>query len=425
MFRLVAELVVLGLGLDLRGDLALTASRAGDALAGSGSDLDLGLEELGGSDSVRFDATLALAVGGQVAVVGISREAGVVDARFELDGVDLEVLPSLLPGGVQIEGAVTEKIDIRFAAEQRIERFAVDLRIPELRLGTDLVDLSGTLSIVAGFALDGPVELDLGLSLIDGGRLDVRGTSSSQGLLDLELAMDQFDLALAQPFLSDPEIAVGGRATGTGRFVGAALRPEFVALDIGVEAGLLRMPEYRIDGPFLLALKIEDPFSGSPRGQLALDLTAATLEYADQFNKRAGLRAEIVTEFVPDESGVIVFESRIKLRHVDEILLRGLVGDSISVAITTPSFELDGMALRVSDGGQLRLHGRILSEAKTVRRETLKARSAGLVLEISGKVDDPFGVANYELAVRSANKAEINDLLSAFLAAGSKPGYDG
>ncbi len=111
------------------------------------------------------------------------------------------------------------------------------------------------------------------------------------------------------------------------------------------------MPEYRIDGPFLLTFYIEEPFSGSPRGQLALDLTAATLEYADQFNKRAGLRAEIVTEFVPDESGVIVFESRIKLRHVDEILLRGLVGDSISVAITPPSFELDGMALRVSDGG--------------------------------------------------------------------------
>ncbi len=113
------------------------------------------------------------------------------------------------------------------------------------------------------------------------------------------------------------------------------------------------MPEYRIDGPFLLSLKIEEPFSGSPRGQLALDLTAATLEYADhfKFEKRAGLRAEIVTEFGSDESGVTVFESRIKLRHVDEILLRGLVGDSISVAITTPSFELEGMALRVSDGG--------------------------------------------------------------------------
>ena len=44
----------------------------------------------------------------------------------------------------------------------------------------------------------------------------------------------------------------------------------------------------------------------------------------------------------------------------------------------------------------------------------MKARSAGLILEISGKVDDLFGVVNYELAVRFANKAEINDLLSAF-----------
>ena len=178
--------------------------------------------------------------------------------------------------------------------------------------------MSGTLSVVAGFALEGPIELELGLSLSGGGRLDVRGTSSSEGLLDLDLAMDHFDLALAQSLLPVTEMAVGGRATGTGRFAGEALAPELVALDISVEAGLIRMPEYQIDGPFLLELKIEEPFSGSPRGQLTLDLTAATLEYADQFKfeKRAGLRAQIVTEFGSDESGVIVFESRIKLRNV-------------------------------------------------------------------------------------------------------------
>jgi hypothetical protein len=212
-------------------------------------------------------------------------------------------------------------------------------------------------------------------------------------------------------------MAVGGRATGTGRFAGEALAPELVALDISVEAGLIRMPEYQIDGPFLLELKIEEPFSGSPRGQLTLDLTAATLEYADRFKfeKRAGLRAQIVTEFGSDESGVIVFESRIKLRNVDEILLRGLVGDSISLVITTPRFELEGwsellpvlepyspagrvafedlgfelvgglpgrfsgrielegMVLRVPDGGEVRLRGWILGEGETVRLEASRS----------------------------------------------------
>jgi len=454
----IAQLGMRGGGLDLRGDLALTASRVGDAQDGSGSDLDLGLEDLGGSDFVRFDATLALAVGGQVAVVGVAGKGGVLDARFDLDGVDLGVLASLIPAGVQIEGAATGRIDIRSAAEQRIERFDLDLRVPELRLGADSFDLSGALSVVAGFGKDDSVALDLGLALSGGGRLDVRGTSSLEGLLDLDLALDQLDLALVQPLLPDPGMAVGGRATGTGRLVGAALGPEVVALDIRVEAGLLRMPEYKIDGPFLLGLKIEEPFSGSRHGQLALDLTAASLEYAGhfEFKKRAGLRAEVVTDFMPDASGAIVFESRIKLRHVDEILLRGRAGDSISVAITIPSFELEGwsevlprlepyslagrvafedlaielaggvpgrfggrieiegVTLRVPDGADIRLRGRILGEGRSVRLEALKARSAGLVLEISGELIDPFGEAICELAVRSANKAEVNDLLSAF-----------
>jgi len=218
---------------------------------------------------------------------------------------------------------------------------------------------------------------------------------------------------------------------------------------------LLRMPDYFVEGPFLASMKVKDPLSGRPRGQFDLDLTAATLEYQGQFKKKAGMRAVMTTKFMPEESGEIVFESRVKLRDIDQILLQGAVGKSTSVAVTTSNFNLKGwsevlpilepyapdglislegigvhmvegaptefggrfslrgVGFTIPDAGQVRLRGSILGEGRTIRTKGLQVLMGGVTLSIDAKVEDPLKDARFDLAVQSVGDAEVNDLLSA------------
>ena len=102
------------------------------------------------------------------------------------------------------------------------------------------------------------------------------------------------------------------------------------------------MPDCFVECPFLAILNINSPLSARPHGRLDLDLTAATLEYQDQFKKRAGTPAEMTSEFALGKSGELVFESRLKLRDVNEILRHGAVNDSTPVAVTISGLDRQG-----------------------------------------------------------------------------------
>jgi hypothetical protein len=248
---------------------------------------------------------------------------------------------------------------------------------------------------------------------------------------------------------------IGGTATGDVRVVGEASAPGLVGIDAAVVGGLVRVPDYAVDGPFALDLEVREPFSGRPRGSLELDLTDARVEYQSEFEKRAGMRAEMVSKFAPDAKGEIVFESRIKLRDIDEILLQGRFGKSISVAATTPVFDVEGLSelmpalapfafegpvafeglglewiegvpsrfrgrldlqgvgVSVPDAGRWGVSGQLLAEGTKIRTQGLKLKTRGLELSIRGEIDDPLGAARYALTFASVGTADVNDLLSA------------
>jgi hypothetical protein len=292
-----------------------------------------------------------------------------------------------------------------------------------------------------------------GLVLSDGSALTVEGTSTVDGVVDVEAELKTFDLAIARPFLPDPEMQIAGIASGTGRLVGALSSPEFFSMDLGIDGGAFKTSEYAVEGPFLATAKVKDPLA-RPRGRVDLDLTAARLEYLDQFMKAAGMRAEMTTRFVPEESGEIVFESKLKLRNIDEILLQGAIGETTSIAVTTSNFNLKGwsevfpalapynangmirfegigvelvdgspsqfggkiairgIGLTVPEAGRLRMRGSILGEGTTIRTKGLRVLVAGATVGIKGVVEDPLGVGKFDLSVKTLGEAETNDLLS-------------
>jgi hypothetical protein len=218
----------------------------------------------------------------------------------------------------------------------------VDLRIDELAIAADGFDLEGGLTLQvrpaqgesAGFVAD--------LDLASGGKAVITGMLTLGGVREVSAEIQAFDLEIAKHFLPDPQMELAGLATGNVRVVGELASPESVSLDVRVESGRLRMSDFFVEGPFAAILKIESPLSARLHGRLDLDLTAATLEYQDQFKKRAGTPAEMTTEFALGKSGEFIFENRLKLRDVNEILRHGAINDSTPVTVTTSGSDRRG-----------------------------------------------------------------------------------
>ena len=402
------------------------------------------------------DATVAGMLSGRVSLDGATSTLSEIDLDVRIDELSIRAFELDLSDGSNLQGELTGDVELRATADGKLERLDTKLRIATARLVSGPLDVSGVFELVASLDGDGPIQLDAGLALSDGGRLQFEGTSTREGIVDIRAVIESFDLAIAKPFLPDAEMELAGLAAGKARVVGKAASPEFISFDIGVESGLLRMPDYFVEGPFLATLKVEHPLSDRPSGRIDFDLTAARLEYQNQFKKPAGMRAELTTKFVSEESGKIVFESRIRFRELNEILLQGAIGDSTSLAFTISTLDLDGwgdvlpvlepyqldgivklegivvelskdsasrfggtvelddVGLSLPDAGRLRIRGAIVAEETRIRAEGLRVRMGGMTLGINGKVEDPFNEARFDLAAKSIGVAEVNDLLSAF-----------
>lgn len=309
----------------LETDLKIVNARYADAafvLEGT-LDLVVGLAGLEPADPVRFDIGLALDDGGGlIDARGKATMGGAVDLKLVLANLDLAPMAPWVPAGTNVAGRLTGDAYLAMNAEGVIERVSAKLAVAEARVVSAPLDVSGRLDLDIGRVGNEPIQLTADLKLDDGGALTVAGTSTETGVVDIKASLETFDLAISRPFLPDPEMKLAGLASGIGRLVGDAAAPEFLSFEVGVEAGGFVTEDYSVEGPFLAVVKIKEPLS-RPRGRIDLDLTGASLRYRDQFSKPAGMQAEMTTRFVPEESGEIVFESKLKLRDIDEILLQG------------------------------------------------------------------------------------------------------
>lgn len=395
---------------------------------------------------------------GRLMTTGAVTLAGRYDLEFEIEQWSLaKILPpaweptatGTLSGRVSLVGEMST-----------VSKLAFDLRVDELGLrGTDL-DLrsEGEASLVGALTLedDDRIGVEVGLELADGARVDLAGSVTLAGALDLRAELESFDLALVAPFLPDPSMELAGRATGDGSWQGDAGSPDVIQFDLAVTAGRVRTPDYRVEGPFRVRVEVKDPLSGRPHGRIEVDLTSARLEYGGQFEKPVGMRAEMTADFVTEESGEIQYESRIRFRDIDEILLQGSIGDSLSFALTSPNFDLEGLGevfpalapfhldgiasfdtlgFELGDGAPDRFRGRIelkdvgfewvgadrveirgaiVAEGESILADGIRLRVGTMTIGIDGMLEDPFDAARFDVRVRSIGPAEVNDLLTAF-----------
>lgn len=424
--------------LSIAGTLALTAEAAG----------------LAETEPVRFELGLDLAEGGgRVEARGRATLAGAIDTRLAFDRVDLTPIAPLLPPDFALGGRLSGDADVALDAERNFERLNAKLVLADARVVSDPVDLAGRFDLDVKQAGAEPIALDAVVALGDGGRLAVKGTSTIEGRVDVALDLASFDLAIVRPFVPVEGLALAGRASGTGRVVGALARPEFVGLDVGVEAGVVSTPELSLEGPYLAVVKMKEPVD-RPRGIVELDLTAAALRHLDRFSKRAGMRAEAKTRFVPKKDGVVVFESRLALRDADEILIQGTIAETTSVAVTTSRFdltgwsevfpvlepyaangliaieglgvewgearprrfggrlELRGVGVTLPGAGSVRLRGAIVGEGERIATRDLRALVGGATIGLDASIEDPLDTGRFEVALRTREEVEVNRVLS-------------
>lgn len=436
----VEEASVRAFGGDLGGLLRLQASRAND-------------------EPVDYKANFDFEHGGSAEAVGRWTVDGDLETAITLEAFDLAPFGNLAGPGVELSGAVNGEIEGVVSSGGDLSRLKGDLRIAAARYANGSIDMGADADLTLGMEGRGPIRIDADLRLADGGQLDLDGTSTIEGLLDLRAKIVSLDLAIMKPFLPEPKMELGGLATGKARLVGSVRSPEFIELDVHVESGLLRVPDYEVVGPFDVDLRIDAPLSGRPRGRINADLTAASLDYQGVFKKRAGMRADMTTKFSPADSGEIRFESRIKFRDLDEILLQGSIGESTSIAISAPRFNLkgwsevfralepyspdgivsldafgidsfagspsrfrgrvlfEGLALTIPDVGRAKIHGSMLGVGTKIRTEDLRLILGGTTLGIEGAFEDPLESMLFDVAVQSLGAAEANDLFSALSSA--------
>lgn len=417
-------------------------------------DLDLGFTGFAEDDPFRFDVAFALAEdAGRIDAVGTATLAGATDAKLDLVAVDVAPIAPWVPEGTTVAGRLSGDAAVRMDAHRRIEAIRASLALRGARVVRDPVDAAGRFDLKVGLEGAGPIDLDAALVLDDGSRLRVEGTSTTEGRVDVRGELESFDLAIVRPFLPDPELRLAGLASGKARLVGDVAAPEFVSFDLGVDGGRVATADYELEGPFLVGMKIKEPLS-RPRGQIEADLSATRLRYTDTFAKRAGTRAEISARFVPEETGVVVFESTLALRDIDEVLIQGTIGDTTRIAVTSTDFDLRGweeilpvlapwnargmvaldglgvelvegaprrfggklalrgVALDVPEAGRVQLRGTILGEQTRIRTEGLKAKLGGAVIGIRGSIEDPLGEGRFDLAIETEGEAETNEVLS-------------
>ncbi len=442
-------------------DLAIESARYADGRIDAKGKLDLalGLEGLESQDPVRIQAVFAPESGGRVDVNGTGTVAGAVRGALRFDAFDVSLVAPLLPQDTQVSGKLTGEVELETTAERELARLASHLRIGAARVVRAPVDVAGDLTLTARIDGDGPIELDAKAALADGGRVELVGTSTRKGVLDLKAELSNFDLAAATPFVASPDLALAGRATGHGRLAGAYDALDSLALDLEIAGAALRMSDTRIDGPLAVELDVANPFAKERRGTVDLDLTLSEVAVGESFKKPAGVRAELATKFSGDPSGGLAFESRGELNNINELLLRGAIGGKTSVAITSSSFDLKGwsglvpslaahepagvvafegfslerregakdrfggrIALRTVDlslpgAGRVRLRGNLVGAGERIEANALSATIHGLTLAIDGRVNDPLVDAKFELAAHSVGEAEANDLISGLTSA--------
>jgi hypothetical protein len=384
--------------------------------------------------------------------------AGLLEAKLNLEQADLAALPFDFSVAALPTGFLTGEMKVRGQLESRFapaEPAATETERAAQRNATPLV-LSGDLRLQANAGRTGPIDLDARFAPKEGGSIGAKGSVTRDGVLDVTTQMEALDLKLLSPFLPDDGPRVAGVLSGPGRVLGPASSPTRLELEAAITGGAFSLDEYQVTGPFEAKLAIKNPLSPQRTGKADLELTNARVIYEGRFEKKAGVPAQLDTEFGPSASGETRFESRLKLKNLDRIQIQGSLGETTQMSLTATSLDLGqaaefvpllaqyrasgratlsdfsivqkpavplrfqgkfllaDVALTMPDAGRVGLVGAVVGDGNRLRTEGLKVVAGDVTIQLEGHLEDPFGAGRFAFSGRTVGTPDVNSLLSTF-----------
>lgn len=437
-------------------DLEIPSARYSDGRIDAKGKLGLGLGIAGfePSDPTRIQAVFEPETGGRLDVHSTGTVGGRQSASLRFDAFDLALVAPLLPEATQVAGKLTGEIELEATAERTIESLASDLRLAGGRLTRGDLDVRADVGLEARSEGNGPIAIESRLELAEGGRVGLVGTSTREGVVDLAVDLERFELGALAPFVATDGLAIAGQASGRGKLVGPVAEPESISLDLSLANTAFERGDLEVAGPLELALAVAKPLAPERSGTVELDLAAASLAYANAFEKPAGTPMQLATRFENAGADSLRFESRGRLNNVSELVLKGELGPATSFVLSTSAFDLsgwsallpalaaleptgnvafDGFSLVRSEGakdrfggridlrgvdvavagaGRARLRGRLDGAGERLELSGLSATLHGLTLGLEGRIEEPLADARFEIAAHSIGEAQVNDLVS-------------
>ena len=150
-------------------------------------------------------------------------------------------------------------------------------------------------------SLDAPIDFDAAASLSHGGKLALAGTASLDGALDVELVLEQVDLAAARPYLGDG-LEVAGVVSGTVKASGPAASLTSLRAELAFPDARVTMDEITLAGPLTVVADMEGDLA-TPNGRFEVDASQADLRYGGAFRKQPGKPATVKGRIVTGDDG--------------------------------------------------------------------------------------------------------------------------
>jgi len=335
------------------------------------------LEATAPSAPVSFEGGGLLAGGdGGFSVTGQATLAGEVEARVSLEALRVDRLAPYVPNLSQLGGDLSGRIDLRAGGGAPLGLKA-DLQIPDAVVASGDLRIAGGLALTARTEGEGPVSFTADLKLASGGRLEAKGSTTRDGVLDVRLALSDVDLALARPLVGT-EVELAGAASGQVALHGPASRLAGVNLDLSITDARVRRGELGVDGPLSFTVDLS-ALQPTAKGRLSLEASAARIAWSDVFVKAAGVPARLSGVFGRSAKGELGLD-------LDSLFLASLQGSAklrsgarTTLSVTAATFDVAPVAALVPALSDLKLHGQLALESFGATLEPL-ALSGAIVL---------------------------------------------
>jgi hypothetical protein len=193
----------------------------------------------------------------------------------------------------------------------------------------------------AGSSLSAPIDFSSSCRLASGGALHAKGTSTTSGDVDVQVTLEDVDLAAAKPYAGKSATTLAGSLGGAVHVQGPVTGRAAVDANLALKNTDVAASSIAVHGPLTLHAQLSGELAGLS-GRFDVDATSAELVYQGGFTKPVGTPATLSGQLVRDAKGALgVDDLHVKVKNLNtQGTLR--TGQRTQLELRTEPFDVGG-----------------------------------------------------------------------------------